>query len=388
MRPEVRSILERMSYWKKTIEAAKDFTGTSPPSVFVGRAFYPKVFVGILSPPQHQENAQQLDSPELWYKQNASIQDILQTRGQLIYSRFKSDVNNFKGKLMETTQEVAMTKKPVDVEVELMKSPTFRMRFDLHTSPIANPAPIAKARLTENPSVEKRVDYLVSDVDIHAKNSVIALYNYRIPVSRIQKMLSAGLLGVQMQRKLVPTKWGVTAIDDIIGKHLREKMKDFQELSEVMLFKNEYIGNHYQILLVPSSYEYELVEIWNLYGRAMIDSDYEPYWGKKEYAEKTAGAFYSGRLGVLEYLNKIRRQAGIIIIREVRSDYFAPVGIWQMREAVRDAFNKPCERFNSVEEAVKVISSRILSKDEWINKSKILKNRKTQSKLTKFYGLR
>jgi DNA repair protein NreA len=374
-----------MSYWKKTIEAAKDFTGTSPPSVFVGRAFYPKVFVGILSPPQHSENAQQLDSPELWYKQNASIQDILQTRGQLIYSRFKSDVNNFKGKLMEATQEVAMTKKPVDVEVELMRSPTFRMRFDMHSTPIANPAPIIKARLTENPSVERRVDYLVSDVDIHAENSVIALYNYGLPVSRIQKIFSAGLLGVQMQRKLVPTKWGITAVDDIIGKNLREKVKAFQELSEVLVFKNEYIGNNYQILLIPSSYEFELVEIWNLYGRHMIDSDYEPYLGKKEYANKTAGAFYSGRLAVLEHLNKIKRQAGILIIREVRSDYFAPVGIWQMREAVRGAFSKPCEGFVSVEEAVKAISLRIISKDEWTRESTILKNKKTQTKLTKFY---
>ncbi|MFH0711489.1 MAG: hypothetical protein V1944_02835 [Candidatus Aenigmatarchaeota archaeon] len=368
------------------MEAAKDFTGTSPPSVFVGKAFYPKVFVGILSPPQHQENAQQLDSPELWYKQNASIQDILQSRGQLIYSRFKSDVNNFKGKLMETTQEVAMTKKPVDVEVELMKSPTFTIRLDRYDVPIANPAPVIKARLTENPSVEKRVDYMISDVDIHAENSVKALYNYGIPVSRIQKMFSAGLLGVQMQRKLVPTKWGVTAVDDIIGKHLREKVKTFQELSEVMVFKNEYIGNHYQIILIPGNYEYELVEIWNLYGRPMIDSDFEPFWGKKEYANKTAGAFYSGRLGVLEYLNKIKRQAGILIIREVRSDYFAPVGIWQLREAVRDAFNKPCERFSSVEEAVKIISTRILSKDEWTKESLILKNKRTQLKLTKFYS--
>jgi hypothetical protein len=384
-------ILEKIKYWKETIENVKDFTGTSPPSLFIGHAFYPKVFVGILSPPTQIKEAQLLDFPEKWYEQKASIEQILDYRGQLIYSRFRSNVKKPKGKLVETTQEVAMSKKAIDVEIELKSKPKFRFTFDPWVTPIGNPAPVINARLAENPLVEKKVDYLISDYDIKAEDAVVELYQHKLPISRIQKIFSAGLLGLTIQRKFVPTRWSITAVDDIVGKNLMNKVKTFQELDEIRLFSNEYIGNHYEILLIPGAYQYELIEIkhpksvWNIFGKQpAIFSDYEPYWGRKEYAEKTGGAFYSGRLACVEYLEKIRRQAIVLIVREVLSSYWAPVGIFQMREAVRDAFNKPYEKFDSVEFAIKRICERLIVKEKWIQESKLLRILKEQKKITQF----
>lgn len=383
MRPEIRKILDQMKFWKQIVENVKDFTGTSPPSIFVGKAFYPKVYVGILAPPTHEESAFVLDSPEIWYKRRFSIDRIITQRGKLIYSRFRSDIKNPSGKLVDVIQELAMARKQTDVEIELKKNPQFRFQFDPWVSPIGNPAPVERATLTENPSIERRVDYLVSDVDIKAQNAVIALYKYGLPVSRIQKIFSSGLLGVQIQRKLVPTKWGITATDDIIGKFLRDRIETYPQINEVMLFRNEYIGNHYQILLIPDVYQYELIEIWHVAQKIFIDSDFEPQWGKKEYASKTAGAFYAGRLAVMEYLEKIKRQASVLIIREIGSSYFAPVGIWQMRETVRDALNKPVEKFGSLESALKRITENLQAK-EWVMNSKLVRNLKQQKKITDF----
>jgi hypothetical protein len=291
-----QKILERAKFWKSTVEAAKNFTGTSPPSVFVGRAFFPKVYVGILSPPSQQATADLLDSPEKWYQNKATIDQIVGYRGQLIYSRFRSDVHSFKGKLLEVTQEVAMSRRPADVEIELKKNPKFQFSFDPWiTTPIGNPAPILQARLAENPSVERRVDYLVSDVDIKATNAVKDLYLHNLPVSRIQKIFSAGLLGVQIERKLVPTRWSVTAVDDIVGKILMSQVKDYQELGEIRLFSNEYIGNHYEILLLPETYQYELIECWTAFGSAEFYSDYEPYWeGRTTLQIRTAHSTQAG----------------------------------------------------------------------------------------------
>ena len=56
MKVDYGKVADKVKFWKKTIESVKDFTGSSPPAVFVGRAFYPKVYVGILAPPQHQAN--------------------------------------------------------------------------------------------------------------------------------------------------------------------------------------------------------------------------------------------------------------------------------------------------------------------------------------------
>ncbi len=378
-------ILEKLRYWQKTIEATKDFTGTSPPSVFVGSFEYPKVWIGVLSPPVQQPSTSILDSPETWFKNKATIEQILSLRGELIYSRFKSDVTSGKGKLVDVVQEVAMAKKSTDIEVNLKKFPRFVFNLDTHTTPVGSPAQLVSARITENPKVEHKVDYLISDVDLRAENAVNVLYKFGIPVSRIEKIFSSGLLGVQMQRKFVPTRWGITAVDDIIGKNLRERVKEYSELGEIRLFHSEYIGNHYEVLLIPGAYQFELVEFWGkVFEMKSFSSDYEPFQGRKDYASHTHGAFYSGRLATMEYLEKIKRQATVLIVREVRSEYSIPVGIWQLRESVREAMSSPYETFPVLKDAVKRISERIFVKDGWVPHSKIMTDSKEQKKITQF----
>ncbi|TAL48312.1 hypothetical protein EPN87_00860 [archaeon] len=373
----------KVEFWKGVVEKAKNFTGTSPPSVFVGRFGFPKVFVGILSPTQHESNAGVLDSPEDWYRNRASIGDILGYRGQMVYSRFVSDVNAG-SKLLDVTQQVAMAKSPADVEIELAKNPVFKFDFDKWSQPIGNPAPIMNASLASNPSTKAKVDYLISDMDAKAQDAVVELSS-RVPMSQLQKIFSVGLLGTKSQRKLVPTRWAITAVDDMVSKALVEKILDYPEVDGIMLFHNEYLGNHYEILVLPGNYQMELVEIWNVDNpQPSIDQDYENYWLRETYASTTGGAFYSSRYAVGMHLEKIKRQASVLIVREVRPSYDVPMGIWQLREAVKDAFNQQHEKFGTVEQAVARICSRLVSKDKWVNESKLLKLLKTQSTLRKF----
>lgn len=387
MKIDYSKALDKIKFWKEIVENAKDFTGSSPPSLFVGRAFYPKVYVGILSPPQHKVDAEVLDFPEKWYQQRATIEQILDYRGQMIYSRFKSPVANPKGKLVEVAQEVSTAKKPVDVEIQLKKNPQFKFTFDNWFAPVGNPAPILEAKLAENPRIERRVDYIVSDVDLKAQNAVSDLYKYHIPVSRIQKIFSSGSVGLPMQRKLVPTRWSITAVDDILGKLLMEEVKNFQEIGEYMLFSNEYLANHFEVLLIPHSYQYEFIEAWDVdKPNPFIGSDFEPYWGRKTYASGTAGAFYAARLAVMEYLEKIKRQAAVLIVREVKPEYYAPVGVWEIRENVRGALAKPAEKFDSIGKALQRIYSRMLIRDKWTSKSNLLKNLKEQKRIKEFFS--
>lgn len=386
MKVDYGKVADKVKFWKSVIENVKDFTGNSPPAVFVGRAFYPKIYVGILAPPQHQTTAEILDFPEKWYEQKASIEDILNYRSQLVYSRFKTaSIKPPSGKLIETTQELSMAKRPVDVEIHLKEKPRFTFTFDGSSQPIGNPAPLDSAVLTENPAVEGKVDYIVSDTDFKAQNAVVELYNHDIPVSRIQKIFSVGLLGLPFQRRFVPTRWGITAIDDILGKIIFERVKDFQELNEILLFQNDYLANHFEVLLIPGSYQFEFIECWNLDRQTpTISGDYENYFGRKTYASNTQGGYYAARIGALEHLDKIRRQASILIVREVRPEYYADVGVWKVRETVRDSFNNPVEKFDTVQKAVKRICEKMLIKNRWIEKSKILKNLKEQRRLNFF----
>jgi hypothetical protein len=193
------------------------------------------------------------------------------------------------------------------------------------------------------------------------------------------------LLGIPPQRKFVPTRWSITGIDEIVGKHLSGRIKKYKQIDEIIVFHNTYIGNHYEILLIPGSYQYELVECWHSDIDFSFSSDYEPHWGRKTYANNTHGAFYAGRVAVLEYLSKIRRQATILIVREIRSDYFAPVGIWQMREAVRDALNKRGEKFDLLSSAITRISQRLHCGNNWIKNSKLLFLLKNQRRIKDFF---
>jgi len=387
MEIDYSKVTDKVKFWKTVIEASKNFTGTSPPSVFVGSYGYPKVYMGVLSPPVHQDmhTASMLDSPEKWFENKATIDEILAFRAQMIYSRFTAPIKRPSGKFVETTQEVAMSRRPADVEVELKKQPTFSIDVTHWSKPISNPAPVQKIRLTENPKIERKVDYLVSDTDMKSQNAVRRLYDYGIPISRIQKIFSSGLLGVRFQRRLVPTRWGITAVDDIIGKSIIERVRHNQHIDEVRLFHNEYLGNHYEILLIPGAYEYELVESWNVDSPwPQFGSDYEGNRMRKTYAKSTAGAFYSGRLAVGEYLEKIKRQAIVLIVREVRPEYYAPLGIWQLRETVRDAFDKPFERFEKMSDAIDKICSRMTIGRKWIAKSELLRNLKEQTRIKQF----
>jgi hypothetical protein len=170
------------------------------------------------------------------------------------------------------------------------------------------------------------------------------LYEKDLDPHKIQRILSAGLLGEEDSRKMVPTRWSITASDDTIGKELREDVTMYQELGEIRYFRSEYIGNIFHILLIPGKWEYELVEIkgsgsvWAPGEKSFVKSDHEGYSGRTTYADETSGGYYAARLGPLEYLNDIQRQSKVLIIREVTDDYWAPLGVWVVRETVRGAF--------------------------------------------------
>ena len=127
--------------------------------------------------------------------------------------------------------------------------------------------------------------------------------------------------------------------------------------------------------------------MWNPYGKyAVIYADYESYWGRKDYASATGGAFYAGRLAVLEYLEKIRKQASILIIREVLPAYFAPLGIWQLRETVRGAFDKTPMKFENLDKALENISKRLITPmKDILPKSRLFQNIKKQKKIKEFF---
>lgn len=383
------AVFERMEAIMSTTRrvASTNFTGTSPPAVFVGHSNYPNVNVGLLVPSWTGDTSL-LDNPERWYQSGKDIARIIRYRSELVNSNFQASVKKPEGRLLEAAQEISLSERPVDTEVLLKKLPSLRFVYDNKYPPLGPSAGILKARLTSNPSIDPKVDYLTGDTDAKASDAIIELYRHGVSNTELMKILSIGLLGTQSQRRLVPTRWSITAVDDTVGKKLIRTIKDFQSIDRIQVFFNEYLGNHFAVLLFPRAWSFELMEtyfpgsVWAFNStKSTTVSDYESFFGRKTYASNTGGAYYAIRLAVLEYLDKIRRQAGALVLREVRKDYYAPLGVWVTRETVRGAFkNKPAEA-DTPELALQEAKKRMLAQPK---ESKLLEEIKTQKSLREY----
>jgi len=383
--------IKSMQNISSQISSKTELFGSSPPGVLVGEWNYPKVNIGGLIPPELGEKAAFYDNPQDWIKEGVSLTEIIRLRTSLIYSRFNTDIRapRFRNnRFLENTQELALSAKPTDVEVTFLKKPRFRLTFDGIITPVGAVAPVKEFKVVDNPSVSRKVDYLVEDTDVKAKVAMFELYKANIPVYQIFRLLSVGLLGTWPQRKLVPTRWAITAVDKTIGDILLDKVRHYQELGEILLFSHEYLGNHFEILFLPRAYSFEMIEIWMPRSvwvsgsKPSIIVNWELHDGK---AQKMDGGYYAIRLPVLEFMSRIKRQGTVIAIREIQPDYFAPVGNWQIRENVRKALSGKPLKFSSLEYALKFIQRRLKTASSyWLPRSFIIKNFKLQKTILEF----
>ena len=335
------------------MERSKNFHGRSPPSVFIGSHSYSEVNTGVLSP-QHPGSSDLMDSPDKWYSQNYSIEKVASLRTSLVNSKQKTKIGNTDN-FLTSTREIAMARKPVDIEVSLQKKPGDNMSAG-RVKPVSASGDIEKFVLGENPSVERQVEKKFYDTDVKAETAIDELHSKGVSNYKIQQSLSTGILGQKENRKLVPTRWSITASDDMISKKLREQVKAYQQLGQVEYYTNEYVGNQFHIFLIPGRWEYELLElkrpgsVWNAAANTYIAQNYEGYRGRTSYAEQTAGAFYATRLGIAKHLRERKRQAKALVVRNVSPNYWAPLGVWVIRETVKNAFNdgKELDNFEQV----------------------------------------
>jgi hypothetical protein len=195
-------------------------------------------------------------------------------------------------------------------------------------------------------------------------------------------MFSIGLLGASRTRRLVPTEWSITAIDDILAKGIRRKVLDHPRLDEFRLFSAHAVGNNVHVLLLPTSWMFEALEGWLTGPSPEVFGDYELNKGRKDYPTNIAGAYHASRLPVLEYLNKIRRQAGAIVFLEVTKEW-VPLGVWRFRELARRALTGDPSRFTTLENALSEAQKRLLIPyRNWAEASRLLSYYKTQKQLS------
>jgi len=365
----------------------------SPPSIFVGSKLkYPLVNVGILSPLEREDNAWVYDDAKYWAENDFGINDVLRLRDSLLNSRFQSNVHDSRTskKFVEMAQEIAIASRPVDLEIELKNRLNMGRSKDRVLTTHGMRAGLKSAKITGNVKVHRKVDKVMND-EIKSSEGMEILYKNNFSEYTLSKILSVGVLGLKKNKKLVPTRWSITATDDTLGKLLLKKIRDFPAIEDSELFFGEFLGNQYLIMLFPDVWSYELFELylprssWNPSKEIKASTDSETYSGRKEYAFATAGGYYASRLPIIEYLNSIKRQASVLVIRLETPSYWAALGVWVVRESVRKALMNKMKFSEDKEmtESAKKIGNIKFNFDisEILKKSKLLNQIKTQTKL-------
>ncbi len=267
-----------------------------------------------------------------------------------------------------------MSSAPVGAEVSFLKPPRGKLQFDGVLSPSGPSGALKEREITTNPAIPRKVDRIVEDRDAGAAQSVGELYLSGIGTEHISRLLSLGLLG--KRRKMVPTRWSITASDDMIGRQLKDSVLDRPLVSDYYLYSGEDLGNHFEILLLPRPFAFELGEIWMPRSVWAIDgfigSDREDARPKKEYSS-LAGGYYAARLAVLESLAGQGRQAAVLAVREISEAYWAPLGVWVVRDVARKAMGALPQRFGSLSEALAEMKMRIKTPaSQWLKASELL----------------
>lgn len=325
-----------------------ELQAATPPSVLVGEYGYPVVRLGPVVAPAKGEEAAKYEDYKGWWGRYG-LEDIIALRASTAYSRFELNVRKAGGGesgLLEATREAALSVKPVEAEFKYAKPPRPKLAFDGVITPVGLEGLLREMRVVENPVVPRRAEQLVEDWDAKARDAVFELYRAGADNYYVSRLLSLGMLGERARRRLVPTRWAITAVDKMLGDLLLEKVRGAPEYPALEVRYSEYIGNRYLLVLAPGPWTFELLEVWQ--PKSVWVRSAEPYvsvnyelWDGRARNPGVDGGYYAVRLPVLEHLSRVGRQATVVAVREVTPSYYAPVGSWQIRESVRHALLSP-----------------------------------------------
>lgn len=348
-----------------------EYMGPSP-SIFIGSSGYPRVVGGPLL-------LRESDTPTDWIARGLGMDEIVGIRSKTI--RGSQPVKN----VLQKAQEVALSSRPLDVEARFEKPIRYDLSFDGTVAPIGLCGKLSHVSVLDNAVVEPAVDRYTSDTEVLATEAASALFLDGIDVYRITSLLTAGLLG--SKRRFVPTRWAITAVDDMVSKDLRKRVERLLPLQEIIVHSALLYGNRIVVLLIPSpDFAFEMIERWqtnSLWGGkedvVVVDGEKR----KKQRYSPIAGAYYSARLAVLEYLAMTGRSARVVVIRDISGDYWAPLGTWVIREATRAALKSPPVPCADLQ-AGEAMATALLGSSFWQGRSELIRDLRSQRTFADF----
>jgi hypothetical protein len=330
-------------------------------SIFVESFGYPEVALGPMTA-LDQSTALRAVSPGEWY--GLRYYEVLKLRAKLVQSRTVHDVSE-KNKFVESLKELALSINPVDTELRFRKKPESKLTFSSVHEPVGPTGDLEYIKVAGNPRIPPAVDREIS-AKSSREEAVRNLYREGLDVYYLQRIFASGVFPENGKERMMPTSWAIRSVDRELGNMLTPEIKKLPELGECQVYSNSYLWNQYEIMLIPGEWKFEAIEGWSPdtlwtmgYSRAAIHQDLESNYTGSENIDKASGSYLATRFAVLDGLKKLGRQATVLLIREVSGEYSLPLGVWHAREAVRRSFFTKPQKFESPEDALNNIASRL-----------------------------
>ncbi|MCK9579578.1 MAG: hypothetical protein M0Q92_03895 [Methanoregula sp.] len=370
----------------QSVPLDKELTGSSPPSVFIGSWNYPHVYAGPLVTPLHGDTAI-MDTPESWITENKTQEEIIGYRLGLVRGKRMVDASDLDTRFVEQLQEISLSTSSVESDVAFSSAPVGTTFSEEHT-PFGPSAEIERFE-TSAGRWNRNLESVFYDTDLPAADAVMGLHKQGVPFSNIQKAFSVGTMGRSKGRHLVPTRWSITACDTTIGDRLLMDVKKNTVIDTWRVHEFSSLHNNYAVLLMPTGWQYEWSEAFLrvIGNEELVFSDHEGRKKKTTYSH-LGGCYYSCKMAVLEALARQQEQAGAIILREAHKGY-VPMGVFNVRENVRNAMNQPASEFEDIRSALAHIGNTFtLPVRRFIEEGELLRTmiRQRQCTLSDFSG--
>jgi hypothetical protein len=249
-------------------------------------------------------------------------------------------------RIKKELEDIYKSKKAIEFNSEYEKELTFDKLIVNKVAGIGGSKNnIKSVTATENTSTSKHIEKYTEN-DIKSREAMLSLYKIGINENQIINLLALGTFGIQINKKLVPTRWSISAYDKTIESYLHKKILDYKIISSYEIYTYEDKGNKFTIIILPESLSFENFEMMK--GNKLID--YVNYNNKLGYKEpNTAGGFYSSKVAANEFLEKRKLQAACIVLRDI-TDYELHLGVVFVRESVRECLKgKPIVFSNKIE---------------------------------------
>ncbi len=289
-------------------------------------------------------------------------------------------------KITNEIQDIYKSKKAIEFASQFEKELKFdKVLVNKVSGIVGSKNPLLNLEANENTTTSKDIEKYTQE-DIKSRQAIISLYEKGVNEHQIINLLALGTFGIEINKKLVPSRWAISAYDQTIEKHLHKNIVKYNSINSYEVYHAKDKGNDFVIILIPDTFSAEVIETWVEDGRPVIEADYVGVDNKLHKPQPdTAGGFYATKLPIFEHLNQRKKQASFISVRYI-DGYDIPLGVVFVRETVREAMKNKIFSTSDEYELRKFLEFKFKKHFQFYKNSNVLKEQKRQKKLNQFFG--